>query len=114
MPGGVVCSLVVLFLEVGILHEFLVDRANSFYRYKTKVVCPETERHLARFHIMATEEVTKNIKMNLTNVPLFVGQNSVEHCSVEFALEPRKEFSIQQSLSFPDARTIQHVEQTGG
>ena len=43
---------------------------------------------------MTTEKVSQDFEMDLADVAFFVGKCRVEHRSVEFALEPRKEFSV--------------------
>src|SRR5712672_1808126 len=106
MPRSVVRTFSTLSIEVGILHELLIDCADGFHWYETKVVCPESQCHLASFHVMAAQEIAKNVEMNLTGVPLFISHISVKHCPVEFALELAKKLSIKEAFGFLNAGTI--------
>src|ERR1035437_9857653 len=106
MAGSVIRAFIPLLFQVVILHELLVNSADGLHGDEAKIVCPEIQCHLARLHVVATKEVTKNIEVGFANMLLFVSKGGVEHRSVEFAFEPREKLSVQKALDLLDTRTI--------
>ena len=106
---------VVFPLQVRVLHELLVDRADGFHGDDAKVVIGEN-RMLAGRHFRTAKKIGENIQVRLANVARLGLECGVKHGAIEFPLQRLKKspLAIKQAFDFLEGATFDDVEEGMG